>query len=186
MKRILSCLLILALCVVPILTTLAAAESEPSILSYDDLADQVISGNAAYQKELQEIQRLEHNYSDLAMQFWQLEELMYSMPPELSAQLMSSAASLSSSMRTTGKLIDEMKDALDSKVVRYLYPAQKIYINHYILLLDMEIALRELNSLERELETCRLKLPRGLCTQRDVRNAEKSVDPKKALTTRKI
>ena len=185
MKRIICCLLILVLCFAALPLALAADEEPQTVtINYDDLEELVIAGSAAYQKELQEIRKLEMNYRDLSSQLRGINEtidMIESYSPGASSSLWSSASTLRANMRTLEERINEMKEAMSERAVQHVHPAQKMYVSHYILEIDLGIALRDLETMERELTNCRLKLPRGLSTPRDVRNAEKNVDNQKDL-----
>jgi hypothetical protein len=176
MKRAVSCLLVLALCMAPMSFTLAKDEDPPAVISFDLLTELIIAESTVYQKELQEIKKLELSYGELSRQLRDMENLIDSLPPDISSQFWGSASTLRANMRTVDTRIVELKDALETKVIQHVFPAQKMYMSHFILQIELEVSRLELEIYNRELENCRLKLPRGLCTARDLKNAEKNVD----------
>ena len=184
MKKIISCLIILAICAALMPVAYASPPPRPVTVDYDDLTKMIVAGNAAYQKELQEIQKLEYTYDDLSQQRWDLYMDMDALPhaPETEAsrkKLEDAADTVSANMRIIRNRINDQKKALDNRAALHAYPAQRMYMGHFILMIDSQLAAHELERLERELANCRLKLSRGLSTQTEVKNAEKNVDNQK-------
>jgi len=184
MKKIIGCLLVLALCAALMSNALAASGAKPVTVDYADLTKLIISGNTAYQKDLQDIQKLEYNYDELSQQQWDIYMDMSALPDTQETEatrkkLEDSADTIGANMRMIRNRINDQKKALNDRATIHAYPAQKMYVSYYILLQDLEIASLELERLDRELASCRLKLSRGLSTPTEVRNAEKSLDNQK-------
>ena len=180
MKRIISCLLIFALCAAFAPHALAKAEEEPAVVSFEQLQELVIAGNTAHQSYLQEIRKLELTYDELESERRPLRQRLLQMPAEtpteISDQLWDALTDMESIMEKIQETIDELKDAQGDVVTQITFPAEMMYIAHYILMLDVDILLREQEMLQRELANTRLKLSRGLASQGDLKNAEKNVD----------
>ena len=184
MKKVISIILLLALCAALMSNALAASEAKPVTVAYADLTKFIIAGNTAYQKDLQDIQKLEYNYDELSQQQWDIYMDMSALPDTQETEatrkkLEDSADTIGANMRLIRNRINDQKKALNDRATIHAYPAQKMYVSNYVLLLDLKIASLELERLERELASCRLKLSRGLSTQTEVRNAEKSLDNQK-------
>ena len=171
MKNVLCCLLVLALCAAAVAPAPVMAASQTITVDYDDLADLVVDGNAAFRGIQQEIRRLELTHNELQWQYGELFEQI-----EAGAwMLISSLGTIRASMRQLREVIDELKDSISSRVIQITFPAQMMYMSHYILMIELDIALREMESLELELTNTQLRLSRGLASQREVTNAERAV-----------
>ena len=187
MKKVLSCLLVLVLCTAFILPASTVTEEEPVTVSFEQLTEMVMRGNASYQRLLQEIGRLQIGLDGLSGQYDEVSDALSvidAMPDgsqtwQMRGELRSSASELDYRMRSLQSNINAMRGASNNMALQFAFPAQMMYIGHYISLLDLEIALRELENYERELENARLMLARGLSSRRDVRNAERNVDDQK-------
>ena len=179
MKNSIYCILVLALCIGYIHTCSANAATEVSteVVNYDKLIVLVISSNPAYEREMQEINLLEHTYSDMADEYRALQDYMGELGfGSTPFDYLKAAANLKQSLELTYDRIIEMKAELERKAIRHTYPAQVLFINHYTLLIKKDIAERELEILHRELANCRLKEMLGFASIRQVRDAERNVD----------
>ena len=180
MKRAISCLLVLALFAVSMTFAPAKAEEETVTVGFEQLEELVIAGNAAHQSYMQEIRKLELGYNELQKQRRLLTDSISALPPgmpdEITSPLRSASSELRNHMRTIQEVMDELRDAQDGVVTQITYPAQMMYIAHYIISLDLEIVSREFELLERELTNSRLKFALGMASSRDVRALETNVD----------
>ena len=184
MKKALCCLMVLFLSAALMPYAQVKAAERPRVLKYDELTRLVVAGNVAYQKDLQEIRRLELSYDDISQQHWEVAMQLWDLPdvPGMEsqrAQLEKSEESLYNNVLTTRNRINDLKKALDNRAIMHVFPAQSMYVRHYMLLIELELANSELETLERDLEYCRLKAPRGLVSDRDLRNAKRKVDDQK-------
>ena len=154
-----------------------SAQGETVLLDYDKLIELTVSGNPAYQREIQEIHRLELVFSDMGDDYRDMQDLMSSLGLGLTPiEMYKTVADLRKSLDATYDRIMELKGELERKAIKHSFPAQVLYINHYILEIDLEIAQRNLGAYERQLVIAKLLLSLGLSTARDVRNAEREVE----------
>ena len=181
MKKLISILLVLTMSAAFMTVAFAEGDEGSVVVGFDELRDLVMDGNASYRQDLQEIRSLELVYNDMVKQQRELRDLMQVLPPDISSLLRSQSIELNNNIRTMSTRIDDLNGALDSRAAQYVYPAQLMYIANYLLEIEVEVALQELQTLERELENTRLKFSRGLATTRDVRDAEKKVDDQQDL-----
>lgn len=177
MKRIMCAIFILAMVVV-FVTPSAYAKSEATVesaaVSFDKLAELVKAKSYDYQKDLQEIRKIELSIEDLESDLVDLYKLfregtdVFQEINEQHLKILDAENSLSN-----------LQDGLKNSLKQHVYQAQKLYINHFLLLLDVDIAQQELEILEKTHTSAMQKLSRGLISQNSVSIAEKSMDNQK-------
>jgi len=184
-KKALLFILPLALCAVSMVYAMPESNTRPAPVSYDQLSQLVIAGNPVYQKELQQIRKVEIAIDEMRSALDELNrDINVNLQPiiALLAQLnikwavdVQTAIALRSGLVAAEDLSVKLRSELDSKAAQLIYPAQKMYVAHYTLTPETEIALRDLEALEKDLTICRQKLSRGMVTSDAVQNAERSV-----------
>ena len=198
MKKTIICLLLITIFAALFTPVQAVAKSEPTTVAFDKLTELVIAGNTAYRRERNEIRALEISLNTMNRQFNEIHnqqfalEQMLAMPGYANttagaqteatvAQLNVSATELDKNIQSLRTRINEAKDSLTKTAKRHTLPAQNMYISNYILLIDLEIAERDMKVLERDLENCKLRQARGLSTTSDVRTAERNIENQETL-----
>ena len=190
MKRILFLILAIALILTP--SALAAdvsdaddARPEDGIVTYDDgvitydsLTRLVVDGNSHYREYAQEIDKLDTALKAMASQHSDLMDGWAYSP----AAFGSTIISLQKSIKHTQEVFDDLSDSLPDLAAKLTFAAEKMYMAHFALSLDLDIAQRKLAALESDLELCRRKLVVGLDSknafdslERDVKNGRDSV-----------
>jgi len=156
--------------------TFALAETsvKPVVLNYEQLSELVKAHNLGYQKDLQEIRRAELSIKEIESDLGDLYQLYRE-----GLDVFNAIEAQYSILFDAEENLSKLHDGLGGRLKQHVYLAQKQFIGHYIIALDVEIAERELDALEKELLSAKYKMSRGLVTQNEVRNTEKSVEAQK-------
>jgi len=156
--------------------TFACAETSkvPTMLNYEQLPGLVKAQNLGYQKDQQEIRKAELYIKEIESDLGDLYQLY-----QEGIDVFNAIEAQYSLLFDAEENLYRLYDGLEGRLKQHVYLAQKQFISHYIIALDMETAQRELEALEKELLSAMNKMSRGLVTQNAVRHAEKNVEAQK-------
>jgi len=157
--------IILAMSVV---SAAAVDNTEKTItISFNDLAELVVAGNSDYRVYKQSMERLEIALRDMKDQHNKLLQ-NWTMVVDI-------IITLQKGMATAEDILGELSDDLAKVEAKLEYAAQSMYLGHYLLSAELDIAQRKLSALEKDYIAAEKKLQRGLISKSALDDLDKSI-----------